>query len=284
MRYPKDVEIWEHAPGRKLAEVVIRLKNERGALARCSDAITGCGVNVLTGFFTAPGGSRSATLSFFADVTDAAGGLKELREKLQETGGVESIDAVASEDGFMVDKQHFPVQWAGRKAVVMRADALNQMLSRLWDVFGTGAATIVDQMAEAMGKHSAKEIVEDFGPKFANQQLDELLGTYSALGYADVAIERTKSADFPIVVNARELFECEANAKQGLGRRSVFFRAHLRGFMTGIFGKAFEVSEVQCMTDGDDVCSFRVVLAQAPPQSAAPRVHDREAQRPKSSF
>jgi predicted hydrocarbon binding protein len=162
----------------------------------------------------------------------------------------------------MVDKQHFPVQWAGRKALVMRTEALNEMLNRLWTVFGTGAATIIDQMGEAMGRHSAKEIIDDFGVKFAAHQLDELIGTYSALGYADVSIERNKSSEFPIVVDAKELFECEANAKQKLHRRSAFFKAHLRGFMSGTFDRAFDINEVQCLTGGDDTCSFRVALSE----------------------
>lgn len=285
MRYPKDVEIWEHAPGRKLAEVVIRIRNEKGALAKCSQAITDAEVNMLTGFVTAPSKSPTATLSFFADVTDAVGGLPTLKKKLQGLDVIESVDAIAAEDGFMVDKQHFPVQWAGRKAIVMRAEALNEMLNRLWKVFGTGAATIIDQMAEAMGRHSAKEIIEDFGATFAANQLDELLGTYTALGYAEVSIERSKSSEFPIVVDAKELFECEANAKQKLNRRSAFFRAHLRGFMAATFDKAFDVNEVQCLTEGDEVCSFRVALTEAATSSVAPRVPERGHQgAPQSSF
>ena len=275
MRYPKDVEVWEHVPGRRLAEVVIRLKNERGALAKCSQAINVFGVNILTGFFTAPGKAPYATLSFFADVTDSPSGLAGLKKSLLGIGVVESVEAMAAEDGFMVDRQHFPVRWAGRRALVMRAEALNEMLNRLWTVFGTGAATIIDQMAEAMGRHSAKEIVEDFGTEFARGQLDELLGTYSALGYAEVSVERSKSSDSPIVVNAKELFECEANAKQKLRRRSAFFRAHLRGFMSGTFDRDFEVSEVQCMTDGDEVCSFRVAPIASAPARVAARVSER---------
>jgi predicted hydrocarbon binding protein len=267
MRYPKDVEIWEHAPGRKLAEVVVRVKNVHGALMKISQAISESEVNMLTGFFTAPGKSNIAMLSFFADFTNASGGLSGLKKKLHGLEVVESVDAIASEGGFMVDKQHFPVQWAGRKAVVMGADGLTEMLSRLWTVFGSGAVTIIEQMAEAMGRHSAKEIIEDFGATFAAEQLDELIGTYSALGYADVSIERTKSSDFPIVVNAKGLFECEANAKQRISRRSAFFRAHLRGFMSTMLDMDFEVNEVQCLTAGDEVCSFRI--AQSPMTAAS---------------
>ncbi|MDG6985951.1 MAG: hypothetical protein JRM73_04305 [Nitrososphaerota archaeon] len=274
MRYPKDVEVWEHAPGKKLAEFVIRLKNEKGVLAKCSQVINDSNVNMLTGFMTAPGRSSTATLSFFADVSESPDGVTGLKRALQDLDVVVSVEAIAAESGFMVDRQHFPVQWAGRKAVVLRADAMNEMLNRLWAVFGSGAATIIDQMAEAMGRHSAKEIVEDFGAKFAMSQLDELIGTYSALGFADVSIERSKSSEFPMVINAKELFECESNAKLKLHRRSAFFRAHLRGFMSNTFGRDFEVNEVQCLTDGDEVCSFRVAVSE-PAASVAARMSDR---------
>lgn len=147
------------------------------------------GVNMLTGFVNAPTKSAIATWSFFADVTDAKADLRQFKESLLGLPVVESVEAQASEDGFMVDKQHFPVQWAGRRAIILRAEALSEMLTRLWDVFGTGAATIIDQMAEVVGRHSAREMIEDFGREFALAQLEELLNAYNALGYAEVAVD-----------------------------------------------------------------------------------------------
>lgn len=132
-------------------------------------------------------------------------------------------------------------------------------------------------MAEAMGRHSAKEIVEDFGPKFAVDQLDELVGTYSALGYAEVSIERGKSSDFPMVVNAKGLFECEGNAKLKVRRKSTFFRAHLRKFMSGALGRPTDVVEVQCLSSGDEVCSFRVTLSEAAAPSVTSGLSERSA-------
>jgi len=278
MHYPKDIEIWDHAPGRRLAEVVIRLRNENGALAKVSEAINDGGLSILTGFFTAQSRSRTATVSFFADITETEGGLAEVKRKLLRLDFVESVETIAAEGGFMVDKQHFPVRWAGRRAVVMRADALNEMLDSLWSVFNSGAVIIIEQMGEAMGRHFAREIVEDFGPGFAAEQLDELIGSYSALGYADVSIERNKSAEFPIVINARELFECESNAKHGSRRRSALFRAHLRGFMSALFNAEFEVTEVQCVGEGDELCSFRVSPSPRPAASFATVAPERSRQ------
>jgi predicted hydrocarbon binding protein len=275
MRYPKDIEVWENAPGRKIAEVVIRMKNSKGALARCSQAIADLGVNILTGTINSPSGLSVATLSFFVDVTDMEGGVSELRSAIGGLDSVEFVKVVPAGDGFLVDREHFPVQWAGRRAIVLRTGALNQMLDRLWVVFGTGAATIIDQMAEAMGQQLAKEVMEDLGPKFVAENLDEILGAYSALGFCDVSIERSKSSDFPLVVNAKELFECQYTSKRRMPRRSSFFRAHLRGFMTATFAKPFEVTEVQCLTEGDDLCSFRVAPEAVLSEGMAARVPER---------
>lgn len=264
MQYPRNIDIWEYAPGRKLAEVVIRMQNVKGALAKCSEAVSDMGINMLTGFVTAPTSSPIMAWSFFADVTDSSLGIKGLKERLLGLPVIDSVQVLSSEDGFVVDKQHFPVQWAGRRALILRAEALSEMLDRLWNVFGTGAATIVDQMAEAMGRHYARETIEDFGKKFAVDHLEELLSTYAALGYAEVVLEPSKSSGFPMVLNAKGLFECEANAKRKVRRRSVFFRAHLRGFVAGVFESDVEVTEVQCLTEGDEACSFRVVVTERP--------------------
>lgn len=276
MQYPKNVETWEFAPGRKLAQVAVRIRNSRGALADCTEVISSLDVNILSGFVTAPSSSHSAAMSFFADVTDSKEGLFELKRRLEQLEVVEAVDvSAAAEDGFMVDRKHFPVFWAGRKAIILRADALSEMLSRLRIVFGSGAATIVDQMAEAMGRHSAKEMVEDFGRDFAVGHIDELLGAYSALGYAEVSIERRRPGEFPVVVHANGLFECESNAKRRVKQRSVFFRAHLRGLMSSIFESEFDVSEAQCVTERDETCSFRVSLCENPVAQSHSRLGDR---------
>ncbi len=264
------MEIWEYAPGKKLAQVAIRIENTKGALAKCTEVISGMEVNILSGFVTAPSTSEVATMSFFADVTDSDD-LLELKRRLEQLEITESVDILAAEEGFMVDKKHFPVQWAGRKAIILRADALSEMLSRLRSVFGSGAATIVDQMAEAMGRHSAKEMVDDFGREFAVSHIDELLGAYAALGYADVSIERRHPSRFPVVIHASGLFECEANAKRKVRQRSVFFRAHLRGLMSELFKSEFEVSEAQCVTEGDETCSFRATMCESPATPSASR-------------
>lgn len=255
MQNPKDVPVWEHAPDRRLAEITVRLKNVKGALAQCSKLVADLDITVLGGFTSAETDSSVGIWSFFADVTGSPD-LAKVRRALLELPVVESADVLSSEDGFMVDRQNFPLRFSKRRALIMRTDALTDMFARLWDVFGSGAAAIVDQMAEAMGKYTAKEILDEIGRDQATRFLDEILGTYTALGYASV--EMGSRDDESMTVHARGLFECESNARNDIRRKSTFFRAHLRGLLSTILGSDYEVTEVECLAEGDEECSFTI--------------------------
>jgi predicted hydrocarbon binding protein len=260
MRYPMSIDTWAHEPGRRLAEFVIRFRNAPGAFSKCSQAATEANVQILRGHLSAPRDSLLATWSIIADVTDSPVAAAGFKDSLAGLDVVESVSIASSSEGFMADALHFPIQTGDRRALLLSAGELDEMLHRLKDVFGSGAATIIDQMAEAMGRQAAKGSLEDFGREFAVGHLDDLLGNYRALGYGDIAIEHNKSSDFPVVLHARELFECQANSKRRLRQRSLFFRAHLRGYLSTLLNTDFDVSEVQCVTEGDDVCSFHVAV------------------------
>lgn len=255
MQNPKDVPIWEYAPDRRLAEFTIRLKNVRGALAQSAKLVADLDVTVLGGFTSAASDSSTGVWSFFADVTDSPD-LTKIRRALLDLPVVEGVEVLGAEDGFMVDRQNFPLKFSNRRALIMRTDALNEMFARLWDVFGSGAVAIVDQMAEAMGKYTAREILDDLGREQVIRSLDEILGTYTALGYAQVVVGSRDEES--MTVRAKGLFECESNAKNGVRRKSTFFRAHLRGLVSTIFNTDYEVTEVECLAEGDEACSFTI--------------------------
>ncbi|MDG6901375.1 MAG: hypothetical protein JRM80_05380 [Nitrososphaerota archaeon] len=253
MQNPKNVPVWEYAPDRRLAEVTVRLKNVKGALAKCARLVAELDIRVLGGFTSASSASSVGVWSFFADITDSPD-LTKIRRALMDLPVVEGVEVLAAEDGFMVDRQNFPLMFSNRRALIMRTDALSGMFAHLWSVFGSGSVAIIDQMAESMGRFTAKEVLDDLGREFAIRSLDEILGTYTALGYAQVEVTR-RDAD-SVNVSAKGLFECESNAKNGIRRKSTFFRAHLRGLISTIFDADFEVTEVECVAEGDEACSF----------------------------
>jgi len=267
MRYPKDLAVWEYAPGRRLAQIVLRLKNVKGALAQVSNAVSESDINMLSGFDSASSASSVGVWSFFADITDSRHDLETLRRKLLALPVVIGVEILLADDGFMVDKHHFPVRLSNRRALILRTDAINEMVSHMWSVFGSGAATIIDQMAEAIGRFTAEELIEDFGKEFVVSTLEEVLQTYTAQGFAEIEVVRGEDPE-SMTVHAKNLFECEANALSKLRRKSLFFRGHLRGFMSTIFHADFEVTEVQCVAEGDEACSFAVARV----ESVVPRV------------
>ena len=270
MHNPKNVGAWAIFPGRKLAQLTIEGRAAGPIFARCTQVISEAKLSILSGFISAPDQPGHATIHLVLDATESVDKLAGLKGDLEALQDVVAV-SVTTDDGYAVDREHFPVQAGGRKAIVLQADAVSEMLSRLRSVFGTGALTIVDQMAEAMGRQSAKMMVEDLGSDFAMGHADDLLRTYTALGYADVSVERRRPNEFPVVAHASGLFECEANVRGRNRQRSVFFRAHLRGFISEIFRSEFEVSEAQCVTEGDEVCSFRIEMCESPVSPSASR-------------
>lgn len=258
MQNPKEILVWEYAPGRKLAQFVLNLKNTKGALAICAQALAQYRINLLSGFHTAPSVSKTAVWSFFADVTESMIRPEEIAERLESLPFVESVEIHKSRDGFLVDDKHFPVNSGGRRAILMRTQAVTEMLSRLWDVFGTGAATIIDEMGEAMGRFRAQEIVSDFGVDFAVENLTQFLKTYTALGFAELEIESFDQRRGTLSLTVRGLFECDERRHLNDGRTSVFFKGHLRGFMSTIFNAPFEVLETECVSAGSKSCHFQI--------------------------
>jgi predicted hydrocarbon binding protein len=272
MQNPKDVLVWEYAPGRRLAQFVVHLKNTKGALAICAQALAQYKINLLSGFHTAPSASAVGVWSFFADVTESTISPEAIAERLRSLPFVESVEIYKSRDGFMVDDKHFPLKSAGRRVIMMRTHAVTEMLSRLWDVFGSGAATIIDEMGEAMGRFRAQEIVSDFGADFAVENLTQFLKIFTAFGFAELEIESFDKVRGTLALTVRELFEC--NERRGLEntRKSVFFKGHLRGFMSTIFNTPFEVLETECVSSGSKSCRFHLSRLATPTQRLTARV------------
>lgn len=264
MQNPKEILVWEYAPGRKLAEFVLNLKNTKGALAICAQALAQYKINLLSGFHTAPSISKTAVWSFFADVTESTIRPEGIAERLKSLPFVESVEIYNSLDGFLVDDKHFPVNSGGRRALLMRTQAVTEMLARLWDVFGTGAATIIAEMGEAMGRFRAQEIVSDFGVDFAVENMTQFLKTYTALGFAELEIENFDQGRGTLSLTVRRLFECYERRGLNDGRTSVFFKGHLRGFMSTMFNAPFEVVETECVSAGSQSCHFQVSRMAAP--------------------
>ncbi len=272
MQNPKEILVWEYAPGRKLAQFEVNLRNTKGALAICAQALAQYRINLLSGFHTAPSASKTAVWSFFADVTESTIRPEEIAERVKSLPFVESVEIHKSRDGFLVDEMHFPVNLAGRRSILMRTQAVTEMLSRLWDVFGTGAATIIDEMGEALGRFRAQEIVSDFGVDFAVENLTQFLKTYTALGYAELEIEKFDQRLGTLSLTVRGLFECDERRNLNDGRNSVFFKGHIRGFMSSIFNAPFEVVETDCVSTGSKCCHFQVARVAAPTQPLTARI------------
>ncbi|MDG6948111.1 MAG: hypothetical protein JRN40_02210 [Nitrososphaerota archaeon] len=127
MHYPNEIETYGHNAGGRLAEIVIRIGNEKGegSTRQVQLAVSDYGVNVVRGFSTEPWQWNEPTLKFFQDTSDVEEGLSRFKKSLQPMEIIGFIDAIAAEDGFMVGRQHFPARRAGREGLAATVKALN---------------------------------------------------------------------------------------------------------------------------------------------------------------
>jgi hypothetical protein len=63
-------------------------------------------------------------------------------------------------------------------------------------------------------------------------------------------------------------------SKCSMREKSLSFRAHLRGPMSGIFQTEFNLFGFPCLTEGDEVCSFRIAVQESAPARAARKPPD----------
>jgi hypothetical protein len=119
MHYPNEIETWGHNASRRLAEIVIRIGDEKGegSTRQVQFAVNDCGVNVVRGFCTEPRQRNEPTLKFFQDTSDVEGWYLRLKKSLQSMDIIGFMDAIAAEDGSMAGRQHFPAQRAGREGL-----------------------------------------------------------------------------------------------------------------------------------------------------------------------
>jgi predicted hydrocarbon binding protein len=258
MHYPKDVMVWEFAPGRRLAEFIIKLKNTKGALATCSEVIAKYNINLLSGFHSTQGSSQIGIWSFFADMTDSKVEPEEIVEAIKKLPIVEGVEVFPSDNGFIVDDKHFPVRWSSGRVMMLRTEAAREMMGRLWDVFGSGSAAIINQMAESVGRFSAQEIIRDFGMDFVIQNLTSFLNSYTALGIGELKVRRYSADKVMLTIQAKELFECQGESMLKPEMKSLFFKGHLKGFISTIFNTEVSVMEIECAAAGGEACIFEV--------------------------
>lgn len=220
-RRPKTTFVAEIALGRHLAEFSIGILNVPGMLAAASAILAKHHVNVLSGYHDA------ARWSFFVDLTESDATIEEVQRELASIPGVTEVAKTDSPNGIIVDSLHFPVMFADKRAVILRAETLSSILERIRKMFGEDgplAKVMLFTMGEAAGKAMFRTTAAQIGQK-VQDELPRAMELYSATG---IGICRSSDVDFDrgvATVVALDNFECAFHPRT----RSTPFSQFVRG-------------------------------------------------------
>jgi predicted hydrocarbon binding protein len=257
-RYPKDVIVGIYAPGRRLFEFSLKIKNMPEAIAEVSGILAKKGVNLLSGFHLADPTGEEARWGFIADLS----GLDiEVEELLKLIMGLKLVSDVsfteAKFNGLIVDELHFPLTALGERSVLLRVETWGDMAGGLFEAFGSGACVILYEMGVKAGENKARNVVEKYGVH-GLRALQIILAERVAKGWGVPNVVEFDEKKFKATVTVQDLFECLPFKGKDRQPKSHFFRGYITGVFNNLFNKKVAAEEVECIAKGDKICKFTI--------------------------
>ena len=254
----KEVLFRVHAPGRRVAELIVVVENVPGALARVSGLMAEMGINILTNLGMAKAFEREAVWSSFIDLTDTGLEVEDVVERLRKLDVVLDVKYSEEVGELLVDTLHFPVMLDRDRHVLLRVETFGKAFGRLFDIFGSGAATIIYQMGRESGMSKAEKVMRECGLKGIDA-LRVILKERVAKGWCIPEIEVFDEKKNEAVIKVYELFECLPFKGKLKEPRSHFFRGYLEGAFKALFKTEYTAIETECLAKGDPYCRFMIV-------------------------
>ncbi len=247
-------------PGRKLAGLRFVMKNDPGALPALTGIAAKHGALPLY-FASSPSALTDAfPVLTFLDMTNSDVGIGDMAKELESTGmarHAEVIEPIA--DGLIIDNLSHPITAGGDRAIILRAAAYRRLIDEVKAQFGTGAVAFLYYQGLELGRgfgrlhRAAAEAVGLKDPVEVYRKVSTAMFQWAGFGRVEVIHIGDSGGKIAVYGS----FECEG--AKGTGHPSA---ALLRGIVAGVFpelfGKPFQVDEVECIAKGDQRCTFEV--------------------------
>lgn len=260
-RLPKSLFAIDFKPTAKLAQFSIEMRNVVGALQEQTDSVGKHGVNILSGFHDAPLSAETGVWSFFADFTKADIEPEALATELSSHRSVLKVHCKRSEDGFITDTMHFPVEVGKERAIIVRASILVSILERIKAIFGPesrSAQVILHQIGEAGAQRVFESVRTMTGPDFIKNNVARALSLFTAVGWGIIDVKTVNLEGKTAEVHVEAGFESADSRNTSSTARCHFIRGLLTGWFSQLFERKIGVTETQCIAKGDPACVFLV--------------------------
>ena len=145
----------------------------------------------------------------------------------------------------------------GERCIIITQTRVEEICSRLSEIFQSGAKLIIFEAGKAAGKHFAEE-ASDITK--VDKQL--FLKTVSQR-FTDAGLGKIEIVEFNLE-KAEVKFRIWNNFFSGLGCEKAMYRSCIEGFVTGMYEQIMSITpkiqKTKCVANGDAYCEWHMTL------------------------
>ena len=253
---PKEILVGRVEVGERLAQIVVKMKDVTGAVASVSALVASLKVDIRQSLTYSLKRDSNAIYNAFVVLNDPEVSLEQLAERISRSAFVLEAHAFEGPDGVVVDTISFPVNWQGRRVVILAQSAVARMLDGIRTVLGTGGYVVLYELGVDYGKELAGYFIDKLGREYLLGNYNYWLNVLAATGWGIPDLKGSKD-DFPnLTVSLSSCLECDGRSS----REAVC--SFMRGFLSGVFGEiaghVVHCEESLCQAKGDSHCEFQL--------------------------
>ncbi|MHC1589545.1 MAG: V4R domain-containing protein [Candidatus Hecatellaceae archaeon] len=153
---------------------------------------------------------------------------------------------------FEVDVSEGRVTLEGEDRIIFDLEGFKAVLLGMWEVFGSGAYTILLTAGKHMGKRLAGNL-RGKGFESDRAMVEAFVSSVTEAGWGRIVAENLTGKGLTVKVYNFALYRGERSG----GRDCAFIKGVISGFFSALWKKV-SCSEIRCILDGDECCEFKV--------------------------
>ena len=252
----KELLVGRIETGKRLAQVLVTMKDEVGAVASVNAQISSLNVDIRQSMSYSLTQDSLAIYNAFVVFNDPRVSLVQLVDRLKESAFVVKVEAGEGRDGVIVDGISFPVNWQGRRTIIFSQIATARMFEAIRFILGSGGEVVLYQQGSSYGKELADSFMSRLGADYLKRNFDYTLGLLSATGWGVPELVGAKDGFPNVTIALRSCLECDGLRAP---RPACSF---VRGFLAGVFsviaGHIVHCEESRCTATGNHQCEFEL--------------------------
>jgi predicted hydrocarbon binding protein len=250
----KELLVGRIEAGRRLAQVLVTMKDEVGAVASVNSLVASLNVDIRQSMSYSLAEDSRAIYNAFVVLNDPKVSLVQLVDRLKESTFVVKVEAREGRDGVIVDGISFPVNWQGRRTIILSQTATARMFEAIRFTLGSGGDVVLYQQGSSYGRELAESFMARLGGDYLRRNFDYTLALLSATGWGVPELVGSKDSFPNITITLQSCLECDG--VRATRPACSFVRGFLAGVSSTIVGHTVHCEESHCIGMGEPHCEF----------------------------